>query len=262
MQLSYVTANLIAQPANFSGEHDWDKLHDAMVQGTSPESFRRIAKAVKKMGFEGIEIYTGHCDPYQRDADYAKAIRDVCAAERLPIVAYAGGAGYPGATRQEFARHFAMCKALGCTLMAGTLAGKDWTLPAKMLRDEGLILAYENHPEKTAEEVLAKVEPFSDVIKVNLDTGNLTAQGGDARVAAEKLFPLIVHLHLKDVRAVGGHDTLALGKGVARVKDALEYVLSGGYAGWASIEHEPFDRDPDPEVAESVKTVRKWLARK
>jgi L-ribulose-5-phosphate 3-epimerase len=262
MKLSYVTANLIGAAFGFSGDPDWGKLDAAMIEQTTPQTFRKIAKAVKAMGFEGIEIYTGHCSYLNRGLDYAKAVRDVCAEEGLPVVAYAGGFGRPDGTREDFKKTFAMCKALGTRLMAGGIAGNDWGLCAKMLRDEGLAIGYENHPEKSAEEILAKVSGHEDVIKVTLDTGNLTSKGGDARVAAEKLMPLIVHMHLKDVKAVGGHDTLALGKGVAKLKDTMGYVLTHGYKGWASIEHEPFDRDPDAEIAESLTTVRNWLMKK
>jgi len=262
MKLSYVTANLIGAGFGFNGDPDWGKLEAAMIEQTTPQTFRKIAKAVKAMGFDGVEIYTGHCSYLKRDLDYAKAIRDVCNEEGLPVVAYAGGFGQPGGAREDFKRTFAMCRALGATLMAGGIAGKDWGLCAKMLRDEGLVIGYENHPEKSAEEILARIAGHEDVIKVTLDTGNLTSKGGDARLAAERLMPLIVHMHLKDVKAAGGHDTLALGKGVARVKDALDYVVAHGYKAWASIEHEPYDRDPDPEVKESLGTVRKWLTKK
>jgi sugar phosphate isomerase/epimerase len=262
MKLSYVTANLIGAGFGFNGDHDWGKLDPAMIEQTTPQTFRKIAKAVKAMGFDGIEIYTGHCSYLKRDLDYARAVRDVCDEEGLPIVAYAGRFGTPVGTRDDFRKTFAMCKALGTTLMAGVIDAKDWGLCAKMLRDEGLVIGLETNPEKNAEEVLAKIAGHEDVIKVTLDTGNLTSEGGDARVAAEKLMPHIVHLHLKDVKAVGGRDTVALGKGVARVKDALDYVIAHGYKAWASIEHEPYDRDPDPEVKESLVTVRKWLAKK
>jgi sugar phosphate isomerase/epimerase len=210
------------------------------------------------MGFEGIEIYTGHCSYIKRDIDYAKALRDVCGEEGLVVVGYAGGFGRPEGTREDFARTFAMCKALGTDLMTGGITG-DWDLAAEMLRDEGLIIAYENHPEKTAEELLAKIEGKEDVIKIGLDTGNLTSRGGDALDAAQKLAPHIAHLHLKDVREVGGHNTLALGKGVAKVREALVYLAGQGYDRWATIEHEPFDRDPNPEVAESLATAKEWL---
>lgn len=260
MNLSYVTANLIGAPSGFNGDSDWGTLDAAMVEQTTPAGFRKIARAVKAMGFDGIEIYTGHCSYLKRDIDYAKEIRAACLEEGLPIVAYAGGFGQPGGTREDFSRTFAMCKALGCTLMAGGIEGKDWGLCARMLRDEGLLIGYENHPEKSAEEILAKIEGHEDVIKVTLDTGNLTSKGGDALDAATKLMPLVIHMHLKDVKAAGRHDTVALGKGVAKVRSALSFVATHGYRGWASVEHEPYDRDPDPEVLESLKTVRDWLS--
>ncbi|MHC4713391.1 MAG: sugar phosphate isomerase/epimerase family protein [Planctomycetota bacterium] len=261
MRLSYVTANLIGQPSGFSGDTDWGKLDAAMISETTPETFRAICRKVKGMGFDGIEIYTGHCSYLDRDVDFAKAIAEVCGEEGLAVVGYAGGFGRPDGTREDFKRTFAMCKALGAALMTGGIAGPpDWSLCAEMLREEGLIIAYENHPETTPEEILAKIGPYEDVIKVGLDTGNLAAQGGDALEAAKKLLPFIAHLHLKDVREVGAHNTVAVGKGVAKAREALLYLVQHGYDRWATIEHEPFDRDPDPEVAESLKAVQTWLS--
>ncbi len=258
VKFSYVTANLIAQPAGFSGVSDWGELADAMTEETTPETFRLICRKVKGMGFEGIEIYGGHCNYLVHDLDHARAIRDVCGEEGLEVAGYAGSCGQPDGTRDDYERNFAMCEALGAKLLAGGFAG-DANLAAEILRDHGLVIAYENHPEKTADELLKKIEGNEDVIKLCLDTGNLTAKGGDALEVAEALLPHIAHLHLKDVKAVGGHDTLAIGRGVARVKEALLYCVASGYDGWATIEHEPFDRDPDPEVAESLVTVKAWL---
>ncbi len=260
MKISYVTANLIGHASGFSGDTDWGKLHDAMVEETTPDAFRDIARTVKAMGFEGVEIYTGHCDYNKRGVDYAKALKDICDDEGLAVAGYAGGFGFPGGTREDFRRTFAMCKALGCKLMAGGIAGDDWSLCASMLREEGLLIGYENHPEKTGGEVLKRIEGHEDVIRAALDTGNITAKGGDALEAAKTLMPHIVHMHLKDVKRSGEHDTVALGKGVAKVSEALAYVLANGFDGWASVEHEPFDRDPDPEVAESLATLRRWHA--
>lgn len=260
MRLSYVTANLIGEPFGYNGETDWGKLDDAMVEQTTPESFRETCRVIKGMGFEGVEIYTGHCSYLKRDVEFAKAIRDVCGEEGLAVVGYAGGFGLPDGTREDFERTFRMCKALGTELMTGGIAGPaDWEPAAEILREEGLVIAYENHPEKTAEEILAKIGGKEDVIKVGFDTGNITAQGGDAAAAAGKVMGHIRHLHLKDVRAAGAHDTCAIGEGVAKVREAFDYIVGHGYDGWASIEHEPFDRDPNEEVARSLATVKEWF---
>lgn len=259
MRLSYVSANLIGEPSGWSGEDDWGKLDDMMVRETTPEGFREISRSVRAMGFDGIEIYTGHCSYLKHGTDHAEAIRAVCADEGLVLVGYAGGFGQPNGTRDDWARTIAMCRALGARMMTGGIAG-DWEVAAEVLRDAGMIVAYENHPEKNADEILAKIDGKEDVIKVGLDTGNLTARGGDALDAAKKLYDHIVHVHLKDVREAGAHNTLALGKGVAKVRATVEYLVERGYDGWASIEHEPFDRSPDPEVAESLATVRGWLS--
>ncbi len=257
MRLSYVTANLIGQPSGWSGEDDWGALDEKMVAQTTPESFRQVCRSVRAMGFEGIEVYTGHCSYISHGLDHAEAIRRVCEDEGLTVVGYAGGFGFPEGTRDDWQRTFSMCRALGAPLMTGGIAG-EWDSAADMLREEGLVIAYENHPEKTADEILEKIGSRGDVIKVGLDTGNITSQGGDALEAAVRLYDRIAHVHLKDVREVSGHSTLALGRGVAKVREVVMHLIERDYDGWASIEHEPFERSPDTEVAESLETVRKW----
>jgi len=260
MRISYVTASRIGEPSGFSGETDWERLHDRMAQETTPETFRRVARAVKALGFEGIEIYTGHCDYSLRAPDYSRSIRQVCDVEGLEIVAYAGGMGLPDGSREALQRTFDACEALGAPVMAGGLApGADWDEVAELLRERGLVFAYENHPESSADEVLEKISGREDVIKACLDTGNLTAAGGDAREAAEALLGHLAHVHLKDVPGPGRHDCRALGEGAAKVEETVRFLAESGYEGWASIEHETFDRDPDGEIELSLGRVREWL---
>jgi inosose dehydratase len=89
-----------------------------------------------------------------------------------------------------------------------------------------------------------------------LDTGHLTAAGGDPVTAARKWGPRINHVHLKDVR-----------DGVFRALGAGDVDLGGvlaaldGYDGWVVVEHdwvpEPGER-PDAQI-EAQKENRNWL---
>jgi hypothetical protein len=39
----------------------------------------------------------------------------------------------------------------------------------------------------------------------------------------------------------------------------VRYLVQSGWQGDIAIEHEPFDRDPMPEIARSYQRVKEWL---
>ena len=53
---------------------------------------------------------------------------------------------------------------------------------------------------------------------------------------ADKLFIV----HLKDVVAVGAHDTCAIGEGIVPCERVVRYLVQSGWQGDVAIEHEPF----------------------
>ena len=90
-----------------------------------------------------------------------------------------------------------------------------------------------------------------------LDTGNMAAQGGDPVRAVHELGERIIHVHFKDVPAVGSHDCVALGTGIVDVAGVIRELRACGYDGWLSIEVETGDRDPTDEIIASAETVRR-----
>ncbi|MCX7869466.1 MAG: Gfo/Idh/MocA family oxidoreductase, partial [Terrimicrobiaceae bacterium] len=112
-------------------------------------------------------------------------------------------------------------------------------------REFGLVFALENHPEASPEELLGKLgEGDEDILRVAADTGWFGTQGFPADEALRRLLPRLAVVHLKDVRAAGGHETCRHGQGVVPVGQCLEVLRQGGYKGPISIEHEPFGADP------------------
>jgi sugar phosphate isomerase/epimerase len=119
---------------------------------------------------------------------------------------------------------------------------------------------YENHPERTSAELLDKIgDEDEDVIGACLDTGWFGTYGYDAAQALREVGPRLIYLHLKDVAAKGGHDTVRLGTGVVPVKACVQVVKELGYKGGISIEHEPEHFNPDEDVKAGLELVREWL---
>ena len=127
----------------------------------------------------------------------------------------------------------------------------------------GVQWAFENHPQKSVEQILDRIggdnhKQYGNC-GVALDTGWCGTQGLDALEAVKRLRDVLLLVHLKDVKAAGRHDTCALGEGIVPVEQVVRYLVQSGWQGDISIEHEPYDRDPMPEVRRSLERVREWI---
>jgi predicted dehydrogenase len=140
-----------------------------------------------------------------------------------------------------------------------------------ILRQHGLILGHENHPETSIQEILDAIgDGDEDVVGVALDTGWLATRKVDVMEAMEALLPRIKHIHLKDVVAPPeeptgyefkdmGHETCELGKGIVPIEECLQLLVEKNYRGDLSIEHEPEDFNPLEDARNSLISVENWL---
>ncbi len=70
---------------------------------------------------------------------------------------------------------------------------------ALLLREQGLMIALENHQDLDSNDLLHIIERVgSDIVGVNFDIGNAFASCEDPIVFAEKFGALIINIHLKD----------------------------------------------------------------
>jgi sugar phosphate isomerase/epimerase len=149
---------------------------------------------------------------------------------------------------------------LGTTVLgAGTSAPPQELVP--VLRDRGVRLAIENHPEKTPAELLAKVEAEGGTLCATVDTGWWATHGYDPARAIEELGEYVQHVHLKDVKAVGEpHETCRWGEGIVDVEGCVRALQRLGYEGAIAVEHEPEDHDPGEECRAMLAELKGWLA--
>jgi L-ribulose-5-phosphate 3-epimerase len=144
---------------------------------------------------------------------------------------------------------------MGIPRVNGGLRDLAPDLATTLCRDHGIGFNLENHPERSAEELLAKIGGGNEWLGICIDMGWLGTQGVSAPDVIRACGALVRHTHVKDVKAAGAHDTCLLGEGVVRVAACLQALRQMKYAGWYSWEDEPEDRNP----FDSAVRNRKWL---
>jgi sugar phosphate isomerase/epimerase len=263
--ISFMSANFVARELGYAMTGGWGQGDQAtQAQFRPPESFAAhfdaLLAEIAALGFQSIDLWTGHLNPSWATPEQIEAARALLAAHGLRVASLAG---WFGASEAEFEQscHFAV--ALDCPILGGStgLLAHDRPATLELLRRHGLLLGLENHPEKTPAELLAKIGDNGDgLIGACVDTGWFATQGYDAAQAIEELRDALVYVHLKDVRAVGAHDTCGFGEGIVPLRACVAALRRIGYSGGISVEHEPEDRDPRTEIAASYDLLQEWLS--
>lgn len=263
--ISFISANYVARQVGYRMTQGWGQGEQATNDHFRPvetfaQRFHELLSDIRAMGFEAVDIWTAHLHwAWATDAHLAAA-RDLLAQHRLAVPSLAG---YFGSTRGEFEAACRLAAALGAKILAGMtpLASSDRAFVVATLKKYGLKLAIENHPEKTPEEMLAKIGDGGDgTIGTTVDTGWYGTQGYDAAKAIERLGQHIFHVHLKDVLAPGAHKTCRYGRGCVPIETCVRALQRLGYEGAYGVEHEPEDYDPTEDCRANLAMLRGWLA--
>jgi sugar phosphate isomerase/epimerase len=263
---SFISANFVARALGYRGPADWMPNQDATIAKASPEEFGAMAQEIAAAGFEAIDVWTAHCHwQHHGREDDLEQVKGYCSQFDLAITSYAGGFAANGPDDVE--APFRFMKQLGAPIFAGGIGGN--LTPAQlapMVNDVaqrlGVRWAFENHPEKKVEEIFARIDGGKhERVGVALDTGWCGTQGMDTLDAVKRLREAgkLFILHLKDVMEQGKHDTCALGEGIVPCEKVVRYLAESGWEGDIGIEHEPFERDPMPEIVRSFERVKQWL---
>jgi len=117
---------------------------------------------------------------------------------------------------------------------------------------------YENEAERTPDEILAKIGD-DPAIGICADVGWFATHGMDAAAVLRQLAPRLFHVHLKDIKRAGSHETCRFGDGIVPLKDVIRTLETLRYAGALSIEHETAPYDPSGEIRASLAQLHRWL---
>jgi sugar phosphate isomerase/epimerase len=257
--IAFMTANYVARETGWD-MHGWGHGDRATNEAFRPletfgERFDAVLANARGLGFEAIDLWGAHLNPAWATEEHVAAACDALARHRLRVCTYA--TWVDGATA---ARACEIALRVGTTVIgAGTSAPLSELV--SVLRDSGVRLAIENHPEKTPAELLAKIETESGTLCATVDTGWWATHGYDPAQAIAELGEFVQHVHLKDVKAVGEpHETCCWGEGIVDVEGCVRALQGIGYEGAIAVEHEPEDHDPSDACREMLVELKGWLA--
>jgi sugar phosphate isomerase/epimerase len=248
VKIAFNSANLVGRVTGYRFKmSDWRTNHERTAIQIDAKAFADICSEIAGTGFTAIELWQALADPSVMTEERAKEWRAIMDDHGLEPIGYGGYIG-TGAER--------VSNWLGIDVING-MFGMSPDEATNLCREHGVRCNYENHPQKTVDEILAPIGGGNEWLGVCVDLGWLGTQGVDAPDMLRRLGPLVRHVHAKDVLAVGGHDTCALGDGIVDIARCLSVLHEIGYDGWLSWEDEPEDRNP----MESAVDNRKWLER-
>jgi sugar phosphate isomerase/epimerase len=248
-RIAFCSANLVARVTGYHYKlTNWMDQHRKTIAATDEAAWRDICEEIAAAGFHAVEVWEAHAAPESLDADKARRWKRVLDEHRLEPIGYAGG------LRRETLQ---VCRWLGIPRIDGSIRDNTPDGATALCREFGIGFNIENHPEKTAAELLARIGGGNEHLGVCIDMGWLGTQGAVGPDVIRACGTLVRHTHVKDVKAAGAHESVALGEGVADVPGCLRALREVGYAGYYSWEDEPEDRNP----LDSAVRNREWLER-
>jgi sugar phosphate isomerase/epimerase len=254
-----MTANFVARETGWT-MHGWGHGDRVANEWYAPldtygERFDAMLAQVASLGFGVVDVWGAHLNPDWATADHVSIACDVLARHDLRVATYATWVG-----PNNIERSCELALALGTTMIGGGFSGEPEAL-VPVLREHGIHLAVENHPERTPAEVLAKIERGDGLLGATVDTGWWGTQGYDAAQAIVELGDHVWHVHLKDVLALDEpHETCRYGEGIVPVERCVDALRQVGYDGVVSVEHEPETWDPSEECRLMRESLEGWLA--
>lgn len=271
---SFVTANFVARQIGYRMEQGWMQGDDATNAWFSPlatfaERFEEMLLEIKALGFSSIDLWCAHLHWRWATLQHVDTARRLLGKHGIVVRSYpawvSGGAeDLHGACR--------LCVALDIPLFAGHCEyfAQDRAAAVAILREHGVAYAIENHPEKSAAEIFARLgRGDEDIVGVALDTGWCATQGWDPLAAINEFGSRVLAVHLKDVKAKRaettglmfvdmGHETCRAGDGIVPMRAIVTALRTRGFRGPIGIEHEPELFDPREDVRESRERVERW----
>jgi sugar phosphate isomerase/epimerase len=257
--IAFTTANFVARETGWA-MHGWRHGDGATQEyfrelDTYGDRLNEMLAKVRALGFDTVDLWGAHLGTGWATDEHLAIARETLERHGLRVATYAAWVDPANVERAcELAR------GIGTNVIGAGFSGEPEAL-APVLREHGVRLAVENHPEKTPREVLAKIDRSGGTFGTTVDTGWWGTQGYDAVRAIDELAAHVLHVHLKDVRVVGEpHDTCPWGDGVVDIEACVRALQGLEYTGALVIEHEPEDHDPSDEIVDLRSRLEGWLA--
>jgi sugar phosphate isomerase/epimerase len=256
--IACTTANFVARETGWA-MHGWghgDRETNAYFRPleTFAERFDSLLGDIGALGFGAIDLWGAHLSPEWATDEHVASAVEALSAHGLTVTTYG-----TWVHRSTIERACELALALGTTVIGAGFSGEAADL-APVLRERGVTLAVENHPERTPTELQAKIEAGAGTMAATVDTGWWATQGYDPVRAIEELDGYVAHVHLKDVLHVGDpHETCVWGEGIVDVGACVRTLRRLVYDGAFAVEHEPEDHDPSDELRAMRVRLEEWL---
>lgn len=262
--ISLVTANFLARTSKYKLTGGWMAGDQSTNQYFAPEGtfdarFRALLQDIRAMGFAAIDLWSAHLNWNWATQHHIELANNALNDYEITVTSLAGNFG---STRHEFESACRLAHHLGTRILGGltSLVTTDRPFLVETLERYDLVLGYENHVEKNAEQVLEKIgESASGHLGATIDTGTFITERYDPALAIARLAPRIVHIHLRDVTAPGAEESCRLGTGAVPLRACLETLIQIGYQGGLAIEHEPEQYDPADDCIAGLAILKTLL---
>jgi len=256
--ISLNTSSFVSRQVNYraAGWSDGDRAANAYFQPISSYAgrFGALLDEIVALGFENIDLWTGHLNPHWATLEHMMIAREAVARRKLRVVSLAG---YFGDTLEQFEAACQLALGLQVPLLAGTtrclLENRADTLT--LLRKYALKLGLENEGS-TAEGVYNVLGTGDeDVLGAVIDTASFDENGGDAVAAIQLLGPRMLQVHLRNCVSRTNPEAARFDTGLVPMNQVMQALHEVGYTGGISIEHVAYRFDP----GEDCKFNLKWL---
>lgn len=263
--ISFMGANYVARQVGYHMTGGWsegDNATNAYYQPieTFAQRFDTLLQDIHALGFTHLDIWNAQLHWSWATSEHLRIARQLLDTHQMHVTSLAGSFG---TTSADLARACQVARAIGTTILGGIypLLATDRPSAISVLKEYGMQLGIENHPEKNAQELLDRLgDEGEGTIGTAIDTGWFGTHSYDAVRAIKELAPFIIHIHLKDVRAPGAHETCRYGEGCVDIPGCVAALRQIGYTGAYSIEHEPELFDPGEDCQAMLPMLQSWLA--
>lgn len=261
--ISLNCSSLVGQQAGY--QKTWPQSVAAVNEYYKPletfaDRFEKMLQGIQSLGFTVVDIWTaGQLNWAWATPEYIAIANNLLKKYAFTVTSLGGEFG---STRDEFESACRLALGVNTSLLSGTLPllFTDRAYVVEKLRDYGLRLAIENHPERNPAEMIAKIgDGAAGRIGTSIDTGWYATQGYDAAQAIFDLKDHLLHIHLKDVFA-GEHVNCGYGKGIVPIDRCLKTLKEIDYQGDISVENHTVDHDPTDELRLALEQVKQAIA--
>ncbi len=263
-KISFMTANFVGRALNYDlRPFNWGKADEATQHffygDTFEEEFSEIMRIISDAEFKTIDLWVAHLNYNRATQKQIKKAKQILARYKLSVCSYAGGFGN---SEEEIKKSFPLAQAMGAKVLGGYLNEKLLEKAYSLCQKHKILLAFENHPgRETTKKIKKLIGDRKDWFGACVDTGWFATFNIDVSQAIRELGENVFHVHLKDIKKVGAHETCALGDGIVNIPAVISTLREIGYDGYLSIEHEPEYHDPMEDVKKSFSRLHEWLRR-